>query len=384
MPKAKKESVGFAIALSADNQQQSKIIKADFIQTIINLLSQSNLSQSFEVVIIPDYYAQKIIDFDSAFEVLTKSRSKFMIYGRARMRILKGEPNNILDLNGIVAHSTFPPSIKRSLQAEFTELFPRRLIVGEDDMFAFEISAEFLSVTAKYIIGVTAQLSSDTEYALQLFHEVKSYASQSKVNVPSIVKIRNRIDRRLFGSYVISARVLYHEWRKTKENETMQKMFGALTNALQYKKKHYDLNMLLSIAEFVINKNIDEAIRLIFQVKNDDQYIWSLNLGFLFTYKGEMEKACKHYRIAFKHGVSNDALFQTEEFINWVLDSNPELYQLHFALGLINLQGKEDYITAQSEFTEFVASNVGKEYEPYIQKAQSHLALIKRRISVEN
>ena len=46
--------------------------------------------------------------------------------------------------------------------------------------------------------------------------------------------------------------------------------------------------------------------------------------------------------------------FELEEFIDWALANEPDKYQLHFCLGLINLKLKNDALTATKDFERFL------------------------------
>ena len=68
---------------------------------------------------------------------------------------------------------------------------------------------------------------------------------------------------------------------------------------------------------------------------------------------------CRILRIA---GTCQDhVIAETEEFILWVLDQEPDKFQLHFCLGYINSEAKDDAILALEEYEAFLAhSDVGE------------------------
>jgi hypothetical protein len=77
--------------------------------------------------------------------------------------------------------------------------------------------------------------------------------------------------------------------------------------------------------------------------------------AFLHAYDGDLQAAYRIYKKAFDFP-SNDQtlLVQVEEFIQIVIDEEPERIDLYFCLGLLNYRGKFDLGAAQTDFRRFL------------------------------
>ena len=138
------------------------------------MLNRSKYRYSFKFLDLKDHVLEKIHSSDDALNFINEMGYSFMIYGKARTTKIKGKTQHVLDLSGIVAHRPIPTEISKSFSKEFTELFPRRLIIStEGDLFTFEITANWVDVVSKYIIGIAALLSGDIEYAQELLEDLK-------------------------------------------------------------------------------------------------------------------------------------------------------------------------------------------------------------------
>jgi len=130
IPKASKRRVGFGVAISTETKEQRERLAKDFIATLQDLLSKSNLKYGFSFVEFPEYYALRMKTKEDATKYLRISRCHFMIYGRARMRRIQDKDHHVLNLEGIVAHQPISQEISKRFSEEFAEIFPRKLLVS--------------------------------------------------------------------------------------------------------------------------------------------------------------------------------------------------------------------------------------------------------------
>lgn len=309
-----------------------------------------------------------------------------MIYGRARTRHIQGEDRHVLNLEGAVAHKPIPGEIQKHFSAEFTELFPRKLVISsEGDLFSFEFTAEWINLVARYIIGTAALLSGDIKYAKELFEHLEHETKLLQTDLPAIVKIRQRVPTRLADIHLIQARSCYEEWRQTKNPEPLTRMKPYLDGLERVAPGNYGGHVLRSIWLFVVNRDVGGAKDEIEQCRTRRDVTWRYNYAFLLAYEGNLKKAFKEYKRA-SQGYCTEprVLLDIEDFICWILEKEPEKVQLHFCLGLLNFFSKGDNARALQDFERFLEVTSPDQFceerrraEAYIQNIHGHLETAK-------
>jgi hypothetical protein len=71
---------------------------------------------------------------------------------------------------------------------------------------------------------------------------------------------------------------------------------------------------------------------------------------------------------------------EVEEFIIWVLEDEPERYQLYYCLGILNEHFKADYEQAIQDYEVFVERARPGEFVEHVERARSQIGnLMERR-----
>ena len=159
---------------------------------------------------------------------------------------------------------------------------------------------------------------------------------ETKTELPAIVKIRNRLPVRLRDIYLIRVRICYQDWVQTKDVKDMEQMKPFLDALDAVSSGNHDARIFSSLWHFVIARDIAKAKSECVKGKNKQNIAWRYNYAFLFAYEGNLERASKEYKQAFK-GYYQEAgfIFDIVDFILWVLNKEPDKTQLYFCLGLI-------------------------------------------------
>ena len=379
LPKAVRGKIGFAVAIVPETKEQEEKISADFVITLRELLQNSNLKYHFSFIQIPVHFAQKIQSPEDAVKILRDSQCHFMVYGRARTRNIQDKETQIINLNGIVAHKPIPQETQKLLSAEFSELFPQKLFIPEEgDVFSFEVTAALINIVANYIIGISALVSGDFQYSQQLFERVEQEAKSFQSDIPSIVKIRQRIPSRLAEVYTVRARVCYLNWRSTKAPNLMDEMKIYLDLLGRVAPKNITGHVLRSIYLFVVNRDVAGAIEECEESRCSEDITWRYNYAFLNAYKGNMKKARAEYKRASKLLPRDPGtLLEIENFISWMLEKEPDRTQLHFCLGHINFFSKGDKASALLDFEKFLETTPIDQFSEERRLAEEYIKTIR-------
>ena len=378
IPKSSKRTLGFVVALIIDSKDQRKKIADDFLFSLKEILNRSTFRSHFAFIEFPQFYARKINSQDDALKYMNKSHSQFMIYGRAREREIKGEAHHVLNLHGAVVHHPIPIEISKKFSEEFSELFPQRLLISrEEDIFKFEFTSEWINIVSKYIIGIAAFFSLDINYSQTLFEELSSNMRLKKIDIPAINKIKHRLPSRLTDVYLTQARINHYHWRQTRDPEILIKIKNFLDKLQTISPNNYDANLLRSIYYFVSSRDLNSAKTEIKKCENNIDATWRYSYAFLLAYEGDLKRSLRLYRSAFNHKCELSVPFETEEFIEWILEKEPDKTQLYFCLGLINYHAKEDYKKAKDDFQTFTDLCEDNNYIAEISVANDYLNKIR-------
>jgi len=117
----------------------------------------------------------------------------------------------------------------------------------------------------------------------------------------------------------------------------------------------YQTRQSAAVCAFLLHRNIPLARREYEACRDVDDASWRYGEAFLAAYEGDLDRAYRWYRDAFSAPLLEETIpIQCEEFIQIVLEAEPEKYWLAFCLGLINHRAKGDLVAARRDFEAFL------------------------------
>jgi hypothetical protein len=378
LPKHKKGKIGITVAICSDTQSEQEQISRDFYGKLIDYFDSSSHAKYYSIKELPSYYSEKIKSKNDALKFLNKTRSHFILHGTARTR----NESHLVELRGLVAHKDIRQHIQKAFSIEFTELLPRiNKIKYESDIFDFEVKSNIVGFVAEYIIATAALLSYDFKFSMELFEGLQERIRSCPLKDQAIIKIRSRIPNRLTDLYVYHSNVLYRKWNQERTNSCIEEAKPFLDKLNIIAKKNYSANNLRAIYYFVVERNVAAAKYELLKCKGERDATWRYGMAFLYAYEGDLKNARKYYEAAFDRDVKPHVPREVIEFMAWVLDLEPDKYQLLFCMGLINCRMNKDYTRALSDLESFVNRADETLYEDHIKIAYSYIGSIKRKMT---
>lgn len=359
LPRAKRRSLGFAIALTYEDEHQAKRLRADFVNKLRRQLQDWHRVPAVSFLEISPILAEALTQLDESqlSTIASRCRYHFLITGTAKLRTLDQEVH-VLELRALVRHQPISKQIQKNLAVEFTELFPANLMVSvRGDFVGMAFTAETLETIAKYIVGTASLLSNDYSYAADRFRELSASLKDEVSALESINKIRKRIPERLQEALRGQLATLSRSYTRLRDKKIVQQIEKVTQELDRLNLKLYPVMLEKAIVQFVLHRNIEEAKRILRDCRkdDDDDATWRWSLAFLLAYEGDLEGAYRTYQDAFDKPQNNDRLpVEVEEFIAIILAEEPDKKQLYFALGLINFRVKNDWQAARSDLELFV------------------------------
>lgn len=378
LPRTRRNKVGFVISMASDDEAEAAKIRADFVVTLRRLLKAGPNGDSFQVIEVPRYHADKVLDTEDAQRLRLRTRAHFLLYGRVRVRHVHGKRHHFLELDGVVTHEPIPTALGRAFAKEFTELLPRKVLINvEDDLFAFQFTSEWAELVAKYIIGCAAALSRDLDYAEQMYREVLERVGRINTDLPAFAKLRERLPKRIAELYEVRARLAYERWAQTHDLALMDKLGEHLSRIDPDQYATENVLTLNAIFAFLKAKSVAQAIKWLHMIGGPSRgATWHLNVAFLLAYQGDLRNAIRHYRQALEQPMPADVIGKIEDFVYYVATTEQDKYQLYYCLGFFNWKVKRDLVQAAKDFKMFVERQRGNEFAKEMKLATRWLAEI--------
>ena len=379
LPKTAKNKLGFVISISTGEESERKKIMEDFVLTLQQLLKDGAAGHLFQLIKVPQHVAETIVDIQDAQALRARCRAHFMIYGRVRLRPIAGRQEHILDLSGMVVHRPLADPIRAQLRREFSELLPHQMRINvENDFFSFAFTSDWVNCVSKYIIGIAAFYSGDLKYAELLWKDVDRLLDGHDKGFPIFAKLKQRVPRRLGEISLTRANMSYNRWADSYDSGDLQDVRRHLDAIPQACAHDYGVIILRSILKFLVDRDVRGAIALLKKCKHIQDGTWLYNLGFLYAYKGDLKAAIRFYRKAETRTLEPIVIARVEDFMCWVLEAEPDKYQLHYCLGDINWKIKGDEKRALEEFRAFLSLGNADEYAKERELARSWILELTR------
>ena len=357
LPKASKGKIGFVIGLRCDQDEERKKVKEDFLITLHELMKQGQSGKAFQMIILPDHVADKIIDEEAARKIRTRCKSLFVLYGRVRLRKIGQHQNHILHLEGLVGHREVSETISKSISKEFAELWPRKIrIQTENDVVTLSFTSEWIECVAKYIIGIAAFCSGDLDFSEKMQKDTQISLMSKDGTFPVFAKLKKKVTFRLAEINFVKTHIAYCKWVETHEQDYVDKMGTFLNRVPKQHANDYSISILRSIYFFINKRDIKAAMRELINSKSrsEGNATWRFNLAFLQAYSGNLIGAFRLYRASLKGDFENKTIIEIEEFITWILQEEPDKNKLYACLGYINWQFKDDLSQALKDFEKYL------------------------------
>ena len=214
-------------------------------------------------------------------------------------------------------------------------------------------------IVSRYIIGIAAMYSRDLSYAESLFLEANNRLESKDSRFPAYQKLTQRIPIRIDEINELRAHASYISWTKTHEDKFIDEL------GLYLEKININMKSVLhlrSIYTFLKERDINEAIGFLNQLKKRNEGLYHYNMAFLKGYDGDLKSATRSYRQAVMYTITPSALSQIEDFICWILKIEPEKIQLYFCLGFFNWKAKGDLAQAIKDFRSFLEAKSSIEF----------------------
>ena len=357
-PKTPKDKIGFLVSIYCSNEQDQLKVKEDLLVPLKQHMQAGQTGKLFHFMELQQHHAELCLDNEQAQKIRLESGAHYMLFGRVRKRTLDdGKIHYLFEFEGAVSHSTIAEQTSKNLSIEFAELLPRKVqILAENDLLSFQFTSEWAGIVAKYVIGIAAACSGDVVYAEKLYDDVLQRLNTQDSNFPVFAKLRARLPIRKAEIYEAIATAHHRDWTESYNPKHINNVFEWLEKIEPAQRNRPGVHSLYAICAFVMSRDIDKAIDFIKKMEHNNDPVSILSMAFLYGYKGDLKHSIRQYRAAAQLRIEVETINQVEGFINWVVQTDPEVVHLNFILGFFNWQIRGDYPLAKKNFEDFLSS----------------------------
>ncbi len=357
IPKVSPGMFGIIVAINCESDKERQRVKMDVVQALQAEINQES-ENYFQILQLSDFFSQKIKNDLEALHILKETKGHLILYGRVRSRLHEGKPHYVLNFREVVVHNPITPKMSKQFSKDMGLALPSTFKFSEEmEDIGFEATKETLSKAARWAIGISILFSGDpfTSFAIhkRLFNEVRKIAVNGLPKESIEASLKLRLEQLLVLSGINSFSKLYYEFIN-KDYSSVEKMAEYIELIREIEPHKYEVRNLYAIYLFLSSRKIMEAKRELKKAKNSRDSRWEFSLAFLEAYEGSLLKAHKTYQSAFRGDFPQSIPNDVENFIQNILEMEPDKIQLWYCLGMINYFCKKDLASAKRDFQEFI------------------------------
>ncbi|PHS70192.1 MAG: hypothetical protein COB22_08270 [Cycloclasticus sp.] len=373
-----KGKVGILICIKSEDLSLDKQVRVDLIQKLKDSLISGNENDFADILIAPYFISKNIKDLAAGQTLLHRCKGHLLIYGDVKKRGHRHE----LSVKAYVRHAPLTDEDQQRFKEEISSGWASKykLENAETIYELFEITAERVALSSKYILALAAFASSDYQRSKILFEDVrKVLRTLPNTKNPPIRAIKTGTTSVLNTIYIHLCGITLAKWHITRCLQEISIIDGYLRSVFGAYKKDPGYLTLQAIVYVVKSNDFYQAKKSLksIKVKHRD-VLWHLNMGFIEAGKGSEANLFTCYMAAMKMDESSEdeltlvKIAELENFICWYsMQNNSLLFQ--FLLGLLNENFKGDMLKAREDYIVFANAGGSSKFPRSLEYAKKSI-----------
>lgn len=289
IPKASPGRVGIVIATTSDDEAEGKQIRYDFVRELSRLLSSDSEGSQFQIIVLPEFVAQRVVHHQEGEKFLRISRGHMMLHGFCRRRSINGIDTHLLELEGIIRHAPIPEKTRNLFGVHFRSVLPKTTFIPIDnDALAFELASQMVNLTARYIIGIAANMSGDFSYAERMYLNSEALLRLENPVMPMHEPLAKQLPMQILGLYRAWIARVYDKYFTSRDEIHVKDLDTLSDKLLGRDGNDYGGLLTKAICHFVLRRDIRRAYDALNGCRRIRDTTWRYSLAFLHAYEGDL------------------------------------------------------------------------------------------------
>lgn len=344
VPVNRPDKVGVLVVLSCKDSKFYDQVSEDFVEALKGDLSR-NSSNVIVLRVLNPLLSEKYSDFEDAKSLQRKKKFHLLIHGAAKKR----GSNAFLDLQGNVLHAPIPLEVRDSFRQDISEKWMPRFAFEdyEGTVELFETGSQFVSISARYVLGKAAFLSRDLFFAEKMFGSCLE-SCQGREHFPQVRGIKKGCNESLNTIYINFMGYYYGRWLVDGDCAHIAEAKRWSDEVFWVYKKRENYLMLAAIVE-ALTGDMPAAQVALDKVKvNKRGAVWEVNQAFVHMHLDKFSLAIGVYLK--ETSLADDLIFQIENFITLYDENIKPSARNYLLLGLLNELMKGDEVRAREDY----------------------------------
>lgn len=340
LPRAKFGNIAVLFIIKAADKKDYDLLNKQLVERFDEVM-RTGSKINFQVLYI-DYYQLKQKQYDllnetSLIKLLQKTNCVFCIqintYSSKGTRIAEFE----MEIKTGVIHPAYQEDIARSFIKEM-EICTKPLNniprVSNGQINFLYNTAQFLSYTCRYVIGLMAMIEKDLGFSNIIFNELRESLIDEETYSKITTLLLNSVNHHCYNLNIYLSHNYYTSYEDTGNLSALNDMEDHLYMANEIFPNTYYYHLEIAIVHVLKYRDYATAQKHIDECRvQDSNGDWRYSDAFLFAYNSKNTwKIYGKYRSALKYDTELGSVIY---FIEKVMQKEPDKFTLHLALGLL-------------------------------------------------
>lgn len=338
LPKAAKGSLAVLFCVEAESEQLYQMAKFKLVDEFNKQVSAGGAAIQALCVSMTQISKYNIQNKTSMLSLLEKTNSILFVHVRYTADDITNAENFELRIDYAVSHPKFSEKTEEVISQDLRTMkrsVGRQKFTKENAISVFNLTAQTLVCACQYILGFVNLLVGDNKYALKLLLLAKKTFVSGQHNAEEEKLLGKLIDDRIFSTLCQIAQDMMAVFQNTKEQEKLEHLSQILRVANNIRPDTFFYNMNMAYVQIALNRNASAAKACIEKCKaSRENKDWLYSDAFLSAYCGHapttiLNKYLKAFKVPYK------SLVEIVDYIEFIIDGEPEKAALHLAAGLV-------------------------------------------------
>lgn len=338
LPKAPEKRLAVLFCIDAESKQLYEMAKFKLVDKFNMQVVAGNTDIQALCVSRAQIAKYDIQDKESLLSLLEKTNSILFVYVRYTTDDTNNAENFELCINCAVSHPKFNEKAENLITQDLRMMkksVGRQKFTKENAINVFNFTAQTLVCACQYILGFVYLLAGNNQYAFKLLVLAKKNVAVGQSSEIEAKALERLIEDRIFSTLCQICQDIMVVFQNEKTIERLEQLNQILEMANGIRADTYFYNMNMAYVDIALHHDATAAKACIEKCKKSkESKDWVYSDAFLSAYCGHAPTTIlKKYSEAFK--VPYKSLVEIVDYIEFIIDAEPEKVALHLAAGLV-------------------------------------------------